>query len=194
MNSLKVANVIPISEANGPGPHYTIWVQGCSLKCPGCFNPQTHDPNGGFLRTTSSLVQEINLYWNQNKIRGVTITGGEPLQQIDSITHLLKKIKSIGEIGTIVLTGYNENELFLIPRFDRLRQFTDVLISGRFLQKNKLQEGIRGSTNKKVLLFSSFYQDFEFDVIPPIEIITHSDGTISITGIKPEILQGLFQP
>jgi anaerobic ribonucleoside-triphosphate reductase activating protein len=191
MNDLRLAGIIPISEANGPGPHYTIWVQGCSLKCPECFNPQTHDPSGGYLRSISSLVQEIGRYWTHQKIRGVTITGGEPLQQISSITSLLEQIKAVGEIGTIVLTGYNENELHSIPGFDHLRQFVDILIAGRFLQRKRLQKGIRGSTNKKLLFYSSFYQNHEFDAIPPIEVITHSDGSVSITGIKPEILENI---
>lgn len=193
MMSLELASVIPISEANGPGPHFTIWVQGCPLKCQGCFNPQTHDPDGGYSRTISSLVQEIKVYWKQKKIRGVTVTGGEPVQQINSVTNLLKEIKSIGEIGTIVLTGYNQNELQSVSGFDRLRQYTDVFISGRFLHEKKLQKGIRGSTNKEILIYSTFYQKDEFDLIPPLEVITHSDGSISITGIKPEILEGIHE-
>ncbi|MFX1515398.1 MAG: 4Fe-4S single cluster domain-containing protein [Promethearchaeota archaeon] len=191
MNSLRLANVIPISEANGPGPHYTIWVQGCSLNCPGCFNPHTHDPEGGYSRPIQDLFQEIVEYWTKRKIRGVTVTGGEPLQQITGVTDLLMKIKSVGKIGTIVLTGYNEQELHTLPGFDSLKQYLDVLITGRFLQEKKLQKEIRGSTNKKILFYSAFYQNHEFTVIPPVEVITHSDGTISITGIKPEILDNI---
>ena len=193
MNEIRLANIIPVSEANGPGPHYTIWVQGCSLNCPGCFNPQTHNPEGGYSRSISSLLQEIIGYWTQKKIRGVTITGGEPLQQITNVTILLKEIKSVGEIGTIILTGYNENELQKISGFDILTPYLDILITGRFLKKKKLQKGIRGSVNKKILFYSSFYQYHEFDEIPPVEVITHSDGSISITGIKPEILENIYE-
>jgi anaerobic ribonucleoside-triphosphate reductase activating protein len=193
MKKLRLANIIPVSDANGPGPHFTIWVQGCSLKCPGCFNPQTHDPNGGYYQTISSLIHEIKTYWNKKRIRGVTITGGEPLQQIDSLTRLLQEIKAIGDIGTIVLTGYNESELQSIPGFNRLKQFIDVLISGRFLYEKKLQKEIRGSANKEFLFYSSFYRHEEFETIPPLEVFTDSEGSISITGIKPEILEGVLK-
>ncbi|MFX1538548.1 MAG: 4Fe-4S single cluster domain-containing protein [Promethearchaeota archaeon] len=193
MKKLRLANIIPVSDANGPGPHFTIWVQGCSLRCPGCFNPHTHDPNGGYSRTIPSLIHEIKKYWEQKQIRGVSITGGEPLQQIDSLTNLLQEIKAIGNIGTIVLSGYNKSELQSIPGFDRLKQYTDVLISGRFLYEKKLQKEIRGSTNKEILFYSSFYHHEEFETIPPLEVFTDSDGSICITGIKPEILEGVLK-
>ncbi|MFW9904428.1 MAG: 4Fe-4S cluster-binding domain-containing protein [Candidatus Thorarchaeota archaeon] len=67
-------------------------------------------------------------------MRGVTITGGEPLQQISSLTSFLKKTKSVKKIGTTVFTNYNENELQVIPGFDHLRWFIDILITDRFLQ------------------------------------------------------------
>ncbi len=119
----------------------------------------------------------------------MTITGGEPLQQIESVITLLRGIKAIGNIGTIVLTGFNQEQCFKFSEFDNFRQFTDVLIAGPFMQNLILQEGIRGSSNKDLVLFSNFYTKEEFSLIPPVEVFVDIEGSLSITGIKPEILK-----
>ena len=121
----------------------------------------------------------------------MTITGGEPLQQITSVTTLLKGIKSIGNIGTIVLTGFSKEESLKLSEFDTFKQFTDVLITGPFVQNLKLQEGIRGSSNKELILFTNYYSREEFSYIPPVEVFVDLEGTLSITGIKPEILKAM---
>lgn len=186
--TIKLANILPISEANGPGPHFTLWLQGCPLKCDGCFNPdmQNFDKGKDFL--ISDLAQQIEDLWIAGEIRGVTITGGEPLTQISSLLKLLKTIKNLGNIGTIVLTGYDPPELVSLAGFVELIPYIDVLIPGRYLQELKLQEGIRGSANKALLFFSTYYNSEEFEDIPSIEVISHANGEISVTGIAPELL------
>lgn len=188
METIRISSIIPISEANGPGPHYTIWTQGCNLKCSGCFNSHTHDPNGGYLQSIDALLKHIADLWHKNKIKGVTFTGGEPLQQIKSVITLLKGIKTIGKIGTIVLTGYNKQKCFELPEFNTVKEFTDVLIAGPYKQDLQLQEDLRGSSNKELILFTSFYSQGEFTCIPPVEVLIERNGSLSITGIKPEIL------
>ncbi|MHA1945000.1 MAG: 4Fe-4S single cluster domain-containing protein [Candidatus Hodarchaeales archaeon] len=191
METIRLSNIIPISEANGPGPHYTIWVQGCNLRCNGCFNPHTHDPDGGYLQPIPDLLQKIASLWHKNEIKGVTITGGEPLQQIKSLTSLIRGVKDIGNIGIIILTGFSQVQCYKLSEFDIIKQFTDVLIAGPFKKNQKLQEGIRGSSNKEVILFTDQYSQEEFSVIPPIEIFIDKEGSLSITGIKPEILNSM---
>ena len=186
--TIRLANILPISEANGPGAHFTIWLQGCPLKCQGCFNPNMQNFDGGKEVLISDLIQQINDLWIANRIRGVTFTGGEPLTQISSLLELLLRIKNLGNIGTIVLTGYTPPELVVLPGFIELIPYIDVLIPGRYEQELKLQEGIRGSANKSLFFFSTFYNSDEFDTIPPIEVISHLNGEISVTGIAPDLL------
>ena len=80
-----------------------------------------------------------------------------------------------------------------MPDFDKLIRTADVIIAGRYLQKLNLQEEIRGSSNKELLFYSSFYTPDEFSDIPPIEIITQSDGSLVITGIQPDLLNDIFR-
>jgi organic radical activating enzyme len=96
----------------------------------------------------------------------VTITGGEPLQQMQSVITLLRGVKYIGNIGTIVLTGFSKEQCFELSEFNIFKKFADVLIAGKYKQDLKLQEGIRGSKNKHLILFTNLYSQEEFNQIP----------------------------
>ena len=65
----------------------------------------------GTPRSISSILTEIKNKWKANRIRGVTITGGDPFQQVEALSQLVKGIKKIGKIGIIILFGYEEKEL-----------------------------------------------------------------------------------
>lgn len=190
MNNIRLATIIPNSEANGPGNHFTIWVQGCSLNCPGCFNKSLQDKTKGTDFSIEKIVKQINQYWIDGKIRGLTITGGEPLQQTAAILKLIKSVKQISrKLGIILLTGYYKTELEKNDYFQELTSNIDVLIAGRFDINKKIQEGLRGSSNKEYYFFSSIYTLEEFDSIPPTEVFIDSTGEISLTGINPTIIR-----
>lgn len=124
----------------------------------------------------------------------MTITGGEPLLQMNSLITLLRGIKNIDNIGTIVLTGFSREECLKFSEFDIFKQFVDVLIAGPFMQDLKIQDGIRGSSNKELILLTNYYTREEFSNIPPVEVFIDLNGSLSITGIKPEILETTKEP
>jgi len=76
------------SRANGLGLRAVVWFQGCTLGCPGCFNPITHDPEGGSLANIKELTEQI--LPSGTRIEVVTILGREPFQQPDALLHLLE--------------------------------------------------------------------------------------------------------
>ena len=75
---IRLAGTVSDSIVDGPGLRYVVFVQGCPRSCPGCHNPQTHDPLGGYLSTTEFLLQEIK---SDKLLEGVTFSGGEPFMQ-----------------------------------------------------------------------------------------------------------------
>ena len=182
---MKISSIIPISEVNGPGPHYTIWVQGCTLNCPECFNPQTHDLLSGIEKEIFYLVKDITKYWLKNKIVGVTLSGGEPLQQIDEVIELTSQIKSQTNLGIIILTGYNPDELHQLPKINLLTKNVDLIIAGRFREKLKIKSGLRGSSNKSYWHISDYYKKSDLNNIPIMEVITNDSGEAIISGIDP---------
>src|SRR5258706_14960618 len=90
------------SRANGPGARFVVWMQGCTLGCPGCFNPTTHDAGGGREVDVADLAAELAATAN---IEGLTLSGGEPLQQPDAAAALLAAARALG-LSTLVFSGY----------------------------------------------------------------------------------------
>ena len=191
---MKISSIIPISEVNGLGPHYTIWVEGCTLKCPDCFNPHTHDLTSGMEKKISHLLQDIKKYWLKKQIIGLTLTGREPFHQINEVIQLTKQIKSQTNLGIIILTGYSPKELLRLPSIKSVTENIDLIIAGLYLREFKIQSGLRGSSNKNYLYYSDFYKKFVLDEIPLMEVIANEVGEIIISGIEPDILLDTLNP
>jgi anaerobic ribonucleoside-triphosphate reductase activating protein len=168
------------SRANGPGLRAVVWFQGCPLKCPGCFNPETHDPRGGSEADTVELAAE--LLRNPHAIEGVSFSGGEPFQQPEGLLGLLERLAGSG-LSTLVFSGYNLGEIERQALGPRLLERIDVLIAGRYVQAQHLGSGLLGSANQKIHLLSRRYKLKDFATIPRQEIILHRDGSITLTGI-----------
>ena len=77
---MRVHAKIERSTVNGPGARAVVFLQGCSLACPGCQNPETHHPNRGEFMTSVELAHWI---LSREGITGVTFSGGEPLEQLE---------------------------------------------------------------------------------------------------------------
>lgn len=116
--------------ADGPGSRFIIFLSGCPLRCKYCHNPDTWKMTDGKLYSTDSLVQEALTckgYWG--KKGGVTVSGGEPLFQIDFLIELFTKFKKEGVNTCIDTSGApftKEGEWF--EKFKKLMDVTDILL------------------------------------------------------------------
>lgn len=154
-DQLKISGIIKSSIVDGPGIRYTIFTQGCYHKCPGCQNPQTHDPNSGTFISIDDIYNEI---MESSLYEGVTFSGGEPFLQADALSELANKIKkSEKNLNIICYTGYTYEEIQDIIQsgsfsYSRLLNSIDYLIDGRFDQdKASLDCTWRGSTNQRII-------------------------------------------
>ncbi|MEU6717017.1 4Fe-4S single cluster domain-containing protein [Nonomuraea sp. NPDC046802] len=185
MRSLRVHAFEPRSEANGPGTRAVLWVQGCTLACPGCFNPGSHGRQGDEMSVNDLFARIAGLGDN---IEGVTISGGEPLQQRAPVLRLLERIRAETSLSSILFTGYRWDEVLRMPDATALRDHVDVLIAGRYEQGLRVGRGLRGSANKTVHLFSGRYTQADLDGVPDAEVIIRPDGGVWVTGIDPPVL------
>ena len=147
---LKIAGTVDDSVVDGEGYRFTIFTQGCPHNCPGCHNPQTHDPNGGRTVDTEALLQEIS---ENPLLSGVTFSGGEPFLQPAPLAELGQKIQDRG-LDLTTYTGYTLEELTAMhaPAIDALLAVTDVLIDGPFLLAQRdLTLPFRGSRNQRAI-------------------------------------------
>lgn len=136
--------------ANGPGCRVSLFVQGCSFNCPGCFNTVAKDFNGG-KEFTDQTVDVIFALAEPSHISGLSILGGEPLhpQNRDDVIRLTRKFKEKYPDKTVWLwTGYLfEDIVDLLPGSG-----IDVIVDGLFVEDLKdLRLKYRGSSNQRVI-------------------------------------------
>src|SRR5436309_2709636 len=77
--TLRVAQIVPCTEAEGPGKRFALWFQGCPLRCPGCCNPEMLPFDGGTVMTIEEIITLLRESAEQNGLEGMTLLGGEPL-------------------------------------------------------------------------------------------------------------------
>ncbi|MBX9771308.1 MAG: radical SAM protein [Candidatus Obscuribacterales bacterium] len=182
---LRVHEVLERSEVNGPGVRTVIWVQGCTLACPGCFNQETHGFEAGQLIDVDELVKQVISYGDE--IEGITISGGEPLQQAAAVTYLTKQIKAQSNLSILLFSGFSIEEISAIPQSKELLSNIDVLLAGRYVEENRLARGLIGSSNKTIRFLSDRYDMTDLKDIPACEISIDEMGEVRITGIDPVV-------
>jgi len=185
-NELRVHQVLPRSRANGPGTRLAIWLQGCTLGCPGCFNPETHPVQAGIHIAVDDLF--LTIWTARAEFEGITISGGEPLQQRRPLLQLLRRVRQETGLTVIVFTGYEWGEIQKRPGIADRLACIDVLIAGRYQADQRLAAGLRGSSNKTVHMLSGRYQPGDIDATPDAEVVLMADGEILSSGIDPLLL------
>ena len=172
------------SRANGPGTRFAIWFQGCSLACPGCFNPTTHPVEPRERLAVDELVARILA--EGDAIEGVTISGGEPFEQPEALLALSRALRRRApHLSILVFSGFTRKEIEMQPLGPALLCELDVLVDGRFAERRPLGRGLRGSANQVVHLLSRRYQLAEIEAAPVGEIIIGADGAVRVSGVAP---------
>ena len=147
---MRYSSIRQLDIANGPGCRVSLFVQGCSFHCPGCFNPGTQDFEGGKEFTDDSYEAIIELA-KPDHISGLSILGGEPLhpRNRETVIKLARNFKTLYPQKTIWLwTGYQLEDVFE----DLIDSRIDVVVDGQFKEDLKdLRLKYRGSSNQRVI-------------------------------------------
>lgn len=177
--------VEPRSRANGPGVRFVVWFQGCDLGCPGCYNPETHE-RGGTGRDVGELVDEIVAV--DSAIDGVSISGGEPLQQPEALLALVLGLRERSELSILVFSGYRRAEIEAMPLGAEILGSIDVLVDGRYANKKRHASGLRGSANQQIHTLTRRYREADVAATPAAEVKITASGEVVITGVDPLVL------
>lgn len=146
--NIRIAGIVPESIVDGPGFRYTVFTQGCFHDCPGCHNPDTHDPNGGREMSVAQIVAQMG---KNRLIDGLTLSGGEPFLQVEPCLELAKAAHALG-LNVWAYSGYTFEELMADSEKSRLLAECDVLVDGPFiLTQRTLEKRFRGSKNQRVI-------------------------------------------
>jgi anaerobic ribonucleoside-triphosphate reductase activating protein len=182
--SLRVHAVEPRSRANGPGARFVVWFQGCTLGCAGCFNPATHVAAG-----PETSIDDVVAQMRAAGADGLSLSGGEPLQQAAAAVALLEAARGLG-MSTLAFSGYTIEEIRDLPDGEAVLARLDVLIDGRYAAGDRLATGLRGSANQRIHLLTSRYTLAEVEATPVGEIRIAPDGEVVLTGVDPLKLPG----
>ena len=149
MNYLQIEKT---SVANGPGVRVVLWVSGCKIHCKGCHNPESWDFCAGKL-FDENAKQELFKALDKTYIRGITISGGNPLDQPCEIFLLITEIKNKFPNKDIWLySGYTYDEIRSYREKFKGLMGVDVLVDGPYIEEQRdITLKFRGSKNQRLI-------------------------------------------
>jgi anaerobic ribonucleoside-triphosphate reductase activating protein len=184
---LRVGARVPVTEVEGPGARYALWVAGCSIRCPGCCNPHLFEAAGGELLPVRRLLEEVRAA--APRIEGLTLLGGEPFEQAASLAALARGARALG-LSVMTFTGYTLDALRARRdgATDELLAATDVLVDGPYLaHRPEPRRRWAGSENQRFHYLTDRYDariERPADGAPlrGVELHIRADGRVLMNG------------
>jgi len=140
------------TQSLGPYNRFAIWVQGCLKRCSGCISKESQPLDGGYKAETTDLAANII---NTPDIEGITISGGEPFLQSEALVDLVNMVKTKKDMGVIVYTGHNFEEI----EENELTKLCDIVIDGAYIEELNDDLSLRGSSNQNVRFITKRYEN-----------------------------------
>jgi len=142
---------------DGPGIRFVIFMQGCPMRCKYCHNPDTWDTTNNKIMTTDEILEKYDGVKEFCK-GGITVTGGEPLLQIDFVTELFQKAKLKNIHTAIDTSGITFNPNYT-ERINLLLENTDLILLDIKHIDNEEHQKLTGHTNKNILEFAKYLSE-----------------------------------
>ena len=164
--------------ADGPGVRFIVFMQGCHMRCRYCHNPDTWKMDGGDEVTADEILKRalrFKPYWGKDG--GITISGGEPLLQIDFVIELFKKAKELG-INTCIDTAGNPftKEEPFFSKFEELMKYTDLLLLDLKEINPTRHKDLTGFDNSNIIEMAKYLSEINKPVwIRHVLVPEHSD-------------------
>ena len=142
----------------GPGRRLGLWLQGCSIRCEGCIAPENQPFDPAFSVSTGVLVGELAAILDAPEgPPGVTISGGEPLDQREALLDLLERLNVRGARDILIYSGYvKEKVLAACPR---LPELVAALVDGPFIRGAATASPWKGSENQTLTVFREEFRE-----------------------------------
>ncbi len=181
-----VARFLAATRAEGPGERTAVWVQGCTIHCPGCFNPHLWTFRGGEPTTATALAAQVLA----TGTTGLTLLGGEPFDHAAPLAKVAATVRAAGR-SVMTFTGYTTAQLDRAVTAGRtdvaaLLAATDLLVAGPYLadRLDPTRPWV-GSTNQEFLLLTDRFPHLldELTTTPDrVEVTVDADGRVAVNG------------
>jgi len=185
--SVRVGARVPVTRVEGPGARYALWVQGCSIRCPGCCNPHLFEAAGGEAVGVDTLLAEVRRA--RPAIEGVTFLGGEPFEQAPALARLAAGARALG-LSVMVFSGYTLEELRARAdaAVEAVLRVTDLLVDGRYdARRPERSRRWVGSENQRFHYLTDRYApEIELPTagapLREVEVRIETDGRVGANG------------
>ncbi len=151
---------------DGPGVRYVVFFQGCPMRCLYCHNPDTWHLEDGSQMSAEDILKKIERNRSFYTTGGLTVTGGEPLLQIDFLTELFTKAKEM-DIHTCLDTSgilFDENNAEKLEKFEKLAKVTDLVMLDIKHMEDAEHQKLTGHSNTNVFAFARFLEKHKIPV------------------------------
>lgn len=190
-DALRWSRFVAATDAEGPGTRAAVWVQGCAVRCPGCFNPHLWAARGARLDDPAALAATWVTEAEEAGAEGITLLGGEPFDQAGALAVVAEAFRSAG-LGVMAFSGYTLDRLSAWattrPGIARLLAATDLLCDGPYLAD--LPDAHRpwiGSRNQSIRALTPRYAARVAEIAhhggaDTLEVRIAPDGTVAVNG------------
>lgn len=149
---MKYAQIRKYDIANGVGIRTSVFFSGCTHDCFNCFNKEYQDFDFGE-EFTQKQIDEVIYYLSKDEVSGLTILGGEPLQQnYEDMINFLIQVRKATQKSIWIYSGYTYEEILNCEKKTKIISYCNVLVDGRYEDNLKnLRLKFRGSTNQRII-------------------------------------------
>lgn len=171
-------------QSLGPGRRVGVWVQGCSIRCPGCISVDTW-ATGHDTIEVESVLESIASWARQAD--GLTISGGEPFEQIEALVALVEGWRRLSDADVLIFTGYEFSEVR--SYFDNVSGLADAVITGPYRSQAPQTLALRGSDNQELHILTDKgvrFAEYERLAEPKdrrLDVMFDREGSIWFAGI-----------
>ncbi|BBF44504.1 pyruvate formate-lyase activating enzyme [Lachnospiraceae bacterium KM106-2] len=174
-----IHSVESCGTVDGPGIRYVVFTQGCPMRCKYCHNPDTWECKQASQKSVDEIITEYESMKAFLKNGGITVTGGEPLMQIDFLIELFERCSELGIhtcLDTSGITYNNTNEAWM-EKLNRLMKVTDLVMLDIKHIDPKAHKELTGQDNKNILAFAGYLDQLGIPVwirhvvVPTITLI-----------------------
>ncbi|MCD7836382.1 MAG: pyruvate formate lyase-activating protein [Lachnospiraceae bacterium] len=162
----RIHSLESFGTVDGPGVRFVVFVQGCPMRCAYCHNPDTWEMNAGTLMEPEEILEQYERNISFYKGGGLTVTGGEPLMQLDFLIDLFTKAKARNIHTCIDTSGiaFNPDNSALMEKMDRLMTLTDlVMLDIKHINPEKHKE-LTSQPNTNILKFAAYLDEKHVDM------------------------------
>lgn len=162
----RIHSLESFGTVDGPGVRFVVFVQGCPMRCAYCHNPDTWEMNAGTLMEPSYIIEQYERNISFYKDGGLTVTGGEPLMQLDFLLELFTLAKDKGIHTCIDTSGiaFNPDSAAQMEKLDRLMELTDlVMLDIKHIDLEKHKE-LTAQPNTNILKFAAYLNEKNVDM------------------------------